>query len=200
MRRSLLIAALALLLVAAESRGSLIGTWESEQRSAGGIGQILEFQPGGTVSVTVAALVDATYRLDGKTLRVSTPDPTAAQTSVGTMEVEVTGDTMIQRTPDGRSVTMTRVPGTRSGNSPIIGKWSSPYPGTVQTALTEFTPNGDMLFRLPMATLEGRYTVQGNRLTMTTPKGTQMSEFEASDNVLLMRKADGVEYRYQRVQ
>ena len=147
----------------------LIGKWESVVRSKGGIGQALEFHRNGSLTQTTAAMVEATYRVEGSRLITSSKDPRTGKVTEDVTEIRFEGATLIQKSMQaGGEVRMTRK---RSGGPqapPIVGIWSYPhYAGG--TALVMFTPDGRMIFRLPLRTDRGNWSIAGDLVTIALP-------------------------------
>ena len=161
----------------ADTTSGLIGRWDSVTRSRGGIGQIIEFQADGSIVLWAAAMVEATYRLEGARLIESYTD--GGTGGRGTIEAEVRfeGSEVIQKDPiSGEEVRMARQGPAGPQGAPIVGVWSFPHETGV-TAFMMFTPDGRMIFRLPMRSERGRWSASGDSLTMG-PAATRMKRYQ----------------------
>ena len=147
----------------------LIGKWESVARSKGGLGHALEFHRDGSLSHTTGAMVEETYRVEGSRLITSSRGTRTGKVTENVTEIRFEGDTLIQKSMEaGGEVRMSRK---RSGGPqapPIVGIWSYPhYAGG--TALVMFTRDGRMIFRLPIRTDRGNWSIAGNLVTIALP-------------------------------
>lgn len=174
MRRARLMVAVALLCLGAPANRSraadpdppLIGRWESVVRSTGGLGQVLEFRPDGSMTRWVAVLVELTYQVHGPLLLSFYRHPGSGATETQAAGVRFDGDVMIQRDPQtGGETRLTR---TRRGgpqDMPIVGVWTTPHE-TGQTAFLLYSPDGRVVFRLPIRAERGRWSWAADELTM----------------------------------
>jgi len=179
--RAVLVAAFALAIlalsaqraVAADAAVPFLGRWESVSRSAGGIGQILEFRADGTMTQWAAVLVELTYQVMKGPLLLTTyrhPGSGSAETQVAGLRFE--GDTMIQLHPQSSHKTvLERKRRGGPGDDPIVGVWTTPHESG-STAYLLYTADGRLVYRLPIRADLGRWTVSGDQLTMTAGSGT----------------------------
>jgi len=176
----------------------LVGQWESAVRTAGGIGNILEFRSDGSVTQISAAMGEADYRLEGEWLRAFWKDPAGKVSEVDTI-LEFEGNRrFLEKGEDGNESTWSeRVGEPVSKAGPLLGQWCSLYLETMP-AYREFTA-GHMFNRLPISTLRGRYAVEGEILTVQIsgqPEGKYPFRFE--NGVLVIKSRDGSEKQYKR--
>jgi hypothetical protein len=155
-----MLAVIFLLIAQTASPGALVGRWDADGRSRGGLGQWLQLADDGTFTHTMGAMVDSTWRLEGQTLTITMEEKPGVLTSQA-MEISLEKNTL-RRMVNGRRVTMERAGGT-AGETGLTGTWKYPYMDMAgATAYEQFLPDGRLLFRLPMVTRKGRYTVQGD--------------------------------------
>jgi len=88
----------------APGTSDLIGLWESQHTSKGGIGHTLEFRPDGTFVEATTVMIDSIYRIAGDHLLLGGAPEAAARDS--TFRIE--GDTLIQGGLDGSAVRKSR--------------------------------------------------------------------------------------------
>ena len=170
-------AALALFAVSAGAQAQLVGSWESVERSAGGVGELIEFRADGTANQISAAMGDATYQLSGEWLITSWKDRTTGKVSVLTSQVALEGDELLQKDEQGNLVARLTRAGRGAAGSPLAGTWCS-EDGPGLATLTEFTPAGDMFIRLPIRALSGRYWLSGTDQLAVELEGSQRREFQ----------------------
>ena len=174
--RAVLVAAAALGLFAAPARHAagadaaapFLGRWESVLRSADGIGQVLEFRADGTMTQWAVVPVDLNYQVMKGPLLITTyrhPGSGATETQVAGLRFE--GDTMIQLHPTSFHKTVfTRKRVGRPQDDPIVGVWTTPHE-TGATAYLLYTPDGRVVFRMPLKADLGRWTASADQITMT---------------------------------
>ena len=96
-----------------------VGKWESVTQSRGGIGSTLEFHSDGTMSLTPGAMVDFTYLLDGARLVISFTDPGTGEVSESSLNVHISGESMIQSDPKtGEEIQYVRLDTAKEGGCP----------------------------------------------------------------------------------
>jgi hypothetical protein len=174
-----------------ENTFKLPGLWESAETSLGGIGQAIEFRKDGTFTESTVVLVDIPYRLDGKRLVLGKENEKG-----GAFTFAFEGTTLVETGPDGTVVRKERLPGQEAGPSPIVGAWRyCHYTGVI--AWERYTEAGSMQLRLPMRFVTGRYSLQGNALTLSFPNGADVAiSLEArGDNLAMTRSRGTTEYR-----
>jgi len=145
---------------------SIVGKWESVTRSRGGIGSTLDFHSDGTVSLTPGAMLDLNYRLDGTRLVMSFTDPGSGEVSENTVNVHISGDSMMQSDPEsGQEIRLVRAQAARTDTLPIVGTWSFTHQ-TGGIAFQIFTADGNMHLRVPARTDRGTYVISADSLTI----------------------------------
>jgi hypothetical protein len=145
---------------------SIVGKWESVTRSAGGIGSTLDFHSDSKVSLAPGAMLDLSYRLDGTRLVMSFTDPGSGEVSENTVDVHISGDSMIQSDPEsGQEIRLMRAQAAGTNTLPIVGKWSFTHQ-TGGIAFQVFTADGNMHLRVPFRTDRGTYVISADSLTI----------------------------------
>jgi hypothetical protein len=183
---------------------SVVGQWESVERSRGGIGNIVEFRPDGTVSQLSAAMGDAIYRVEGSWLVTSWKDPESGKSSETVSEISFEGDALIEKAGEGENASetrMSRVGQGPKGRPPIVGKWCYEYlPGV--NALREFTEDGRMFWRLPLRPSRGRYISAGDTLSieMEGSEGKAFTYKVEGELLTLTSKDGGGEQHFRKAQ
>ena len=145
----------------------LAGLWESRETSKGGIGHTVEFRPDGTYVEAATVIVNFTYQVSGDRLTIH-----EVKGDQGAVRIEIQGDTLIQTQPDGSTLKKERLGKAEEGSPAIVGAWRYRHPTGV-TAYERYTPDGRMLFRLPMTSTAGCYKVEGGRLSFIKDGGKE---------------------------
>ena len=143
----------------------IVGLWESRETSKGGIGHTVEFREDGTFVEAITVIVNGFYRLDGNRLLLS---ETVGGTEAGS-QFRVEGNTFVHIGPDGSVSRKERLKGPSAAEGSVAGNWSyRHYTGAI--AFERYTNNGQMLFRLPLKSSSGCYSVSGRGLSWS-PQG-----------------------------
>lgn len=200
MRLAQLLAALSLVASQANAQPAstpspLIGTWESIDRAQGGIGGILVLAADNSVLSMVSVLSDDRYTRRGNRVQI-----TSSQGDRLDMRVVITGNTLVQ-TSEGKSVNMTRIPGS-GADTGIVGKWRFPYvspEGQTLQGTVEYTGDGVARLRLPLQTKIGTYSVSASELTLRFQGAPpETSTFSIDGDVLILQRPDGAKARMAR--
>lgn len=193
-----LVAVLPLLWPATGPGPSLVGQWESVERTPGGVGEVIEFRADGTARQISAAMGDATYKLDGDWLLTFWKDRGTGKVSVLANRIELEGYDLLQKDEQGNLVSRLERAGPAAKDSPVAGIWCS-EDGPGLTTFTEFTQTGDMFIRLPIRELSGRYWLSGDRLAVEL-EGSSRKEFpfRVADDVLTVTPAGGTAKQFRR--
>lgn len=153
----------------------LIGLWESQQTSKGGIGHTLEFRDNGTFVEASTVLVNFHYRVDGSRLFLS--EAASDNDTKRARDFRLEGNNLVETGPGGSSITKERINGRQAGSTGIVGEWRYPhYAGG--TAFESYTTDGRMLFRLPMSSSIGCYALKGGRLSFVLRQKETVTAFE----------------------
>jgi predicted acyltransferase len=134
--------------------GALLGSWEAISRSEGGLGSAIAFAADNTLTFTMGAMVDMSYRRSGDSLFVTSPSGDLAPAKIA-----IVHDTLVV-TRKGREQRERRM-GAAVGNNPLVGNWTYlHYTGV--PAYEEYTATGAYHLRVPIRTLQGNYTAFGD--------------------------------------
>jgi hypothetical protein len=178
---------------------ALIGQWESVFRTPEGVGNILEFQPGGRVTQISASMAEADYRVVDDRLVTTWKDPATGRIAEVETQVEFEGtDRFLEKSDDATGNTWSeRVGGAPKTGSPLLGRWCFLFLESL-TSYREFTSER-MYNRMPVVVIRGTYAVDGDHLTVTMqnqPSGTY--PFRLDGARLFIRSRDGSEREYKR--
>ena len=203
----MLLAALALLPLgnptapATTPPAELLGQWESADRTAEGVGNILEFRADGRVTQISASMAEADYRLVDDRLITTWKDLATGKISEVETHVEFEGSNRFLEksdTADAADSWSERVgPSASFAGSPLVGQWCGNFLELLPS-FREFK-DGRMYNRLPVVVLRGRYSVDGSVLNVTMqdqPLGNYPFRFE--DGNLLIKSRNGSEKKYRR--
>src|SRR5262245_30827840 len=160
---------------AQDSAPAVVGRWEAVTRSAGGIGQIIEFRADGSMTHWFAAMVETTYVGQGPLLITSFTPARGGPGEQTATEIRYERDVLIQKGP--QSATEIRMTRKRAGgpqDGPIVGVWSYPHEAG-GTAFMMYTADGRLIFRLPMRADRGRWSVSGTQLTLGSTTTTRVT-------------------------
>lgn len=154
---------LVLLAMLSQSQSSerLVGRWDAEQRSRGGLGATLTFSEGGKCTTTLGAMVEGRWTLAAGQLTKVMND-----NSKSVVPVTITGNTMTQLIEGERRI-LKRISPPGRGTEAIEGVWSWPDVAG-STAYEYYEAGGRFLFRLPMRTDPCSWAVSGNHLKLIT--------------------------------
>jgi hypothetical protein len=202
----MLLASLCLLVLGAPATpdstppAALLGQWESADRTAEGVGNILEFRADGRVTQISASMAEADYRVVGDRLITTWKDPATGRVSEVETGLAFEGANRFLEKGDeaGGDTWSERVgPAAPSTGSPLAGQWCSIFLETLP-AYREFK-DGRMYNRLPVVVLHGRYGLEGGVMTVTIqnqPPGSYPFRFE--NGLLVIQSRNGTEKRYRR--
>ena len=173
----------------------LVGLWESENKSQGGIGHTLELRSDGTFVEAVTVIVDMSYRVSGDRIFLGEEPTTGAGDKGSSFRFE--GDTFVVELPGSPAVRKERIGQREPNQAPIVGMWRyRHYTGAV--AFERYTPEGRLHLRLPLSSSQGCYTLEGTRLTLAPPgqKKVQVSlEWRGTDLALTLPGQKAAIYR-----
>ena len=160
----MLLAALALLPLgnptapATTPPAELLGQWESADRTAEGVGNILEFRADGRVTQISASMAEADYRLVDDRLITTWKDLATGKISEVETHVEFEGSNRFLEksdTADAADSWSERVgPSASFAGSPLVGQWCGNFLELLPS-FREFK-DGRMYNRLPVVVLRGR--------------------------------------------
>jgi len=168
-------------------------------RSAGGIGQIIEFRADGSMTHWFAAMVELTYVIQGPRVTTSFRPPQGGPVEEATTEVRYEGDVLIQKgTQSDAEIRMTRKRAGGPGDPPIVGVWTYPHEAG-GTAFMMYTPDGRLIFRLPIRADRGRWSASGDQLTLGATTTARVT-YRVRNGQLELTDARGKQMTYTRAE
>jgi hypothetical protein len=162
----------------------LLGLWEVRETSKGGIGQVLEFRIDGRFVETFVILLNMFYRISGDH-RALLETPRAAD-SVQDVTFRVDGNVLTETGADGTTLTKERFGKPPASGPTLTGVWRYRH-DTGAVAYERYADDGRFLFRLPMRSFTGCFTLDGDRLRLardTGPETVVTIAWRAGDLVL----------------
>ncbi len=170
-------------------------------RSTGGIGQVIEFRPDGTMTQWTAVLVELTYQVHGPLLLTLYRHPRSGATETQAAGIRFEGDVMIQKDPQaGGETRLTRKRAGGPQDAPIVGVWSTPHE-TGQTAFLLYTSDGRVVFRLPIRADRGRWSASGDQLTLASgPSSSVTVRYAVQGDRLVLIDSLGKQIVYTRAE
>lgn len=138
----------------------LIGFWESASTSKGGIGNNIEFGEDGSYIAALTVIIDLNYAVkDGKIYNSKKPgEPVSYETGA---EIIVGDDSLVLIGENDKKEVRNRI-GARVDDS-VVGKYKyRHYSGGM--AYEQFTADGAMHFRMPMQSIHGCYSIEGDEI------------------------------------
>ena len=177
---------------------SVVGFWESETTSRGGIGQSIELKANGELLSSTTVIVDQIYRAaDGK-LFIGDSAKTLTEAKDGTA-FNVTKDLLVQTDQTDGEIRKKRLGGQVQGTSPLVGAWQyRHYTGAI--AFERYTEDGRFLFRLPMTSQHGCYRATSDSVSLDTAGRKSTMQYTLAGASLTLRSADGKSYAYRRAE
>ncbi len=177
---------------------SVVGFWESEATSRGGIGHSIELKANGELLSSTTVIVDQLYRAAGGKVFIAESAEALSGTIDGTA-FEVTKDRLVQTDEKGGEIRKERLGGPGQGTSPLIGAWQyRHYTGVI--AFERYTEDGRFLFRLPMTSQHGCYRATSGSLSFDTAERKSTRHYTIVGATLTLRSADGKAYAYRRAE
>jgi hypothetical protein len=178
-----------------------IGRWESVVRSTGGIGEVIELKPDGTMIQWTAVLVELTYEVKGPLLLTAYRHSGSGATETQVAGLRFEGDLMIQKDPQtGGETRLTRKRAGGPQDAPIVGVWSTPHESG-GTAFLLYTSDGRMVFRLPLRADRGRWSVSGDQLTLASgPSASTTLRYVVQGDRLVLIDSLGKQIVYSRAE
>jgi hypothetical protein len=192
----------AVLMCSAPASSDLLGLWETEQVSRGGIGHTIEFKPDGSYVEAISVIVDFYYRIENGRLVVSEKEVPSNTDIKNAPEIVFDGDTLILKGKDPDSTTMRKERlGKKTSDKPsVIGAWCyRHYTGAI--AYERFTPDGRVNFRLPMSSSTGCYSIDGKQFTLiksNNEKGSMPFKVQGDHLELVNKNKPAARYQHEQ--
>lgn len=152
----------------AQAQTGVAGRWRSIETSKGGIGAMFEFHGDGTFGYGPGAVVEVKYRVEGGEL-ILPPGTINGREQHYKMEWRDTDHLLL--TEQSQSMTLSRQGSAPDSNNQILGEWTTPreMSGRQMVARYLFGADGRSLFLLPFTNLTGKYTVKEKTIHMEYP-------------------------------
>jgi hypothetical protein len=158
-----------------------------------------EFHDDGTYGFSPGAVMEMTYRIEGDQL-ILPPATTTGPEQRFKMAWRDADHLLL--TAESASMTLSRQGAPRDTGSPILGEWTTPLEmeGRKMVARYLFEPAGKVLFLWPFLTETGRYSVKGSTIRIEFPKAAPVEgSFRIDGDVLTIPSPRGTgESRFRR--
>ena len=171
----------------------LVGLWESRETSKGGLGHAMEFRADGTFVETFAILLNLFYRISGGDHLALLETPDAADTVLDAT-FRIDGSVLTETGPDGSTLTKERFGKPPAAGPTLAGVWRYRH-DTGALAYERYADDGTFQFRLPMRSVTGCFTLNGDRLRLAPQAASQTVmtiAWRAGDLVLPGRGKDAI--------
>jgi len=177
---------------------SLVGFWESEATSQGGIGLALELRADGELRTSFVVIVNQVYRASAGTLFSADNAKALAETTDGA-RFTIAQNVFVHTDSDGQELRKERLGIQPRASTPLIGDWRyRHYTGAI--AYERYTDDGRFLFRLPMGSEQGCYRAASGSLTMNTPLVDGTMQYTLAGGRLTLRESAGKSSAYRRAE
>ena len=172
----------------------VIGLWESTSISRGGIGHNFEFREDGSYTSATTVLVDLKYDIKDGSFYMSHNKGEPINYENGA-EIEIT-KSGYKLNKDGEVEVKTKEH--PSKDKTIVGVYKyRHYTGGM--AYEKYTDDGEIKFRLPMKSISGCYSINGNSITVTQEdKNSSKMKYIATKDTLSLESQQG-KYTYSIV-
>lgn len=176
---------------------ALLGLWESAGQNHG-VGHTLEFKPDGSFVSAFVVSVQLAYRFDKGQL-FTAADAASLGSEKDGPRVEIQGDVLVLTDAKGGTLRKERVGPVEDRSRPIVGIWRYKH-DTGPMAYERYTPDGQLLFRLPMSSNRGCYTLAGGTLTVDGEGARSSAKFtpRVEGDGLELRREGKEPTRYRR--
>src|SRR5262249_20052136 len=177
---------------------SLIGFWESEATSQGGIGHTLELKADGKLVTSFTVMVDGVYRATAGSLFIAENAKALAEATEGT-RFTITQNLFVLTDSDGQDIRKERLGVQPRANTPLVGDWRYRH-DTGAIAYERYTDDGRLLFRLPMGSRQGCYRAASGSFTMNTLQVNSTMQYTLASGRLTLREGAGKSSAYRRAE
>src|SRR5262245_25267996 len=177
---------------------ALIGFWESEATSQGGIGHTLELKADGELVTSFTMMVDGVYRTTAGSLFIAENAKALAETTDGT-RFTITRNLLVYADSDGQEVRKERLGVQSRASTPLVGDWRYRHDSGA-IAYERYTDDGRLLFRLPMGSWQGCYRAASGSFSMNTPQVNSTMQYTLASGRLTLREGAGKSSAYRRAE
>jgi hypothetical protein len=139
--------------------------------------------------------VDLAYRLERGRL-LTAGDAAALAAEKDGPRVEIQGSTLVVTDAKGATIRKERVGPVEEASRPLVGVWRYKH-DTGPIAYERYTPDGRVLFRMPLSSNRGCYVLSGGTLTVDA-EGARPATFTprlAGESLELRREGKDTRYR-----
>ena len=197
--------------LAGASVREIVGTWDSLERSQGGIGGHYEFWDNGTVCLRPAAMADYGYRLEGNTAYLYSPDDSGQP--ILAIVYEPQSDRLTVQQPGGDTKTsLEREAAGLSAARGLVATWRPILPAVTAEMDAEqrrqqrfaegtrwrFTPDRRALLRIPYRTDCGSFSISGRSLRIELQRKVSKLKLRITDDLLTLESRPGGTRRFER--
>lgn len=156
-------------LTAQQHEAELSGRWRSLETSKGGIGAMFHFYPGGAVEFSPGAVVQTSYRVEGDQLIL--PPATVNGPESKQRITWITRD-KLRLGKDAETSEFTRADHAEHKDQDLTGEWIAmrDMAGSMHEVHYIFSADGKGLFLIPFVTQSGHYTVTGDSIRIELPE------------------------------
>ena len=192
------LALIAALICPQPQNAAFTGLWESTATTKGGIGNTIEFRPDGSIVEALTVIVNMRYRLKGDRLLLESDSATKEQDSRNATIVAIKGQKLLEKGPDGSVIEKDRVGSAVQGESGLVGAWRyRHYTGAI--AFERYTPDGQLLFRLPLSSSTGCFVARERELTLAVPnQAEEVFRYDISGEKLVLTDSAGHSSSYRK--
>lgn len=170
----------------ADGAGDVVGYWEAEKTSSGGLSSVLRFQAGGAAQSAKVVRLDGRYTVDGALLSVDLLQTDAtlqarwALRADGELDLWIEQVTNVDEPPERRI--LSRVGTAVGADVPFVGVYTWTHPRTGAVGYERYSHGGKFEFRVPLspAANEGTWSRDGDTVTVrwSGPSRTVEATFE----------------------
>ena len=146
--------------------GSLVGSWESVNvENARGL--MMKLNPDKTFILQTVLTADYSYSIKGDRMINKLLNAHTGKMIIDTSIIKINKDTLtsiFRRNGKDETTVMVKMPGKENSGKGILGNYTWKYPNG-HTAFSKFTKDGKWLFRLPIETEKGKYSLNKNTIS-----------------------------------
>lgn len=190
----MLVMTVALSLYGEQAPPQLLGRWRSVETSRGGIGSMFTFHSDGVVDFSPGAVVEMTYRIEDNELVLP---PATTGGAEQRQKFEFTRKNQLRLS----EVLLTRQGAVPDANNLLLGEWlgTREMNGRPLEMRYLFYPAGKCLFLLQFTTSHGRYSIRGSTMRLDLP-GHHVAEgkFQIEGDKLTLPGPSGSQDRFRR--
>lgn len=147
---------------------NLVGKWKSIKIDQKDVEINIDFSLDGSVHYEISTILKGIYLLKGNKLISYFTKFGTNNTVVDTSIIEISGNTLIQKSlVGGTTIKMTRMDKVNDNSKLLVGKWKSENYNGYQ-AITEYNSYFRVIVQLIVKSIKGTYTVNKNMITVSS--------------------------------